>query len=378
MAFPGYLDPGDLMTLTRAAIDGGLLEIDRTLHLQGILKSFVVALRHNPAPVDQFQLDLNAVNNVERMESGDVPLVQFLTNAARQLRLRGRKEAEVFERYANAIGNRTRGVAGLPDPGQLPEVTQQEAIIGEDDMVGVAFLQAGLAVAGSVARIVVPRFEQGTQVTTARGPWRMVGTAWLVGPRLAMTNHHVINARNADETDAATADFERQGAEAIVEFAFDQADAVKIAEGVARVVCASKALDYAVIELERDVARPALRLAAQRVTHSATTYMPVNIIQHPRGQPKRVAFRNNLVSGADADVIRYFTDTDFGSSGSPVCNDQWHVVALHRGAKYAQGVKYQGRDTAYINFGSQILAVLEDVKRQNGALSTAILAAQAG
>jgi len=74
-----------------------------------------------------------------------------------------------------------------------------------------------------------------------------------------------------------------------------------------------------------------------------------------------------LVSGADKDVIRYFTDTDFGSLGSAVCDDDWRVVALHRGAKYTQGVKYQGKDTAFVNFGSQIQTILSDLNANQPA-----------
>ena len=33
---------------------------------------------------------------------------------------------------------------------------------------------------------------------------------------------------------------------------------------------------------------------------------------------------------ADDDKIQYLTNTMKGSSGSPVFNDQWEVVALHR------------------------------------------------
>jgi endonuclease G len=217
MPFNGHLKTSDLLDLVKAAADGDLLDVDRTLHLQGIARPFVLALRRHSSPLDQFQLDLDAVNRVERLANGEVPLVQLLTNAAWQLRLRGRKEAEVFERFANLVGNRTRGIGDLPEPSQLPEVVKEEAIIGQDDMVDFAFLHRGASVGRSVARILVPRFENNQAVTTARGaPWIMNGTAWLVAPKLAMTNHHVINARQEGEPPAAPADFLRQGQESIL------------------------------------------------------------------------------------------------------------------------------------------------------------------
>ena len=57
----------------------------------------------------------------------------------------------------------------------------------------------------------------------------------------------------------------------------------------------------------------------------------VNIVQHPRGGPLRFAIRNNFfVRPADRPAFMYYqTDTEPGASGSPVCNDDWQVVALH-------------------------------------------------
>jgi V8-like Glu-specific endopeptidase len=72
--------------------------------------------------------------------------------------------------------------------------------------------------------------------------------------------------------------------------------------------------------------------------------------------------RNNLLTGAEADTIRYFSDTDSGSSGSPVCDDNWRVIGLHRGAQFVDGVTYQGKASAFVNFGSQIQAVLDHLK----------------
>jgi len=55
----------------------------------------------------------------------------------------------------------------------------------------------------------------------------------------------------------------------------------------------------------------------------------VNIIQHPNGEPKQLAIRNNQVVDELELFLHYQTDTSPGSSGSPVFNDQWEVVALH-------------------------------------------------
>lgn len=378
MGFNGYLSNSEIMQLVKSSQDGGLIGgIPRAIQLAGIPRTFASSLNTDPSPLNQFMLDLNAVNQVERMADGDVPVVTYLENAASQLRLRQRGEAAAFEKILSRLRQKVAGVRDLPAAATLTEVVRREAIVGTDDMVDVVFLASGQAVANAVARILVPRFEGGTQVMAGDGsPWVMNGTAWLVAPGVAITNRHVIMARRDDEPEAAAADFDLQGRHATLEFGFD--DPLSTVERVAavRVLAQSAPLDYALVELTAAVPRPVPRLARDRLTHDATSRTAVNIIQHPRGAAKRIAFRNNLVTAADTDHIRYFTDTDRGSSGSPVCDDRWRVVALHRGAQYTEDVLYQGRDSAYVNFGSQIAAVMDDLRTQAPAIATAIATEQ--
>jgi endonuclease G len=55
----------------------------------------------------------------------------------------------------------------------------------------------------------------------------------------------------------------------------------------------------------------------------------VTIIQHPRGGTKSVTLRDNLIVDLLDHFIHYQTDTERGSSGGPIFNDQWQVVGLH-------------------------------------------------
>ncbi len=64
----------------------------------------------------------------------------------------------------------------------------------------------------------------------------------------------------------------------------------------------------------------------------------LNIIQHPLGREKEIVLRENRLldlatrEGDEAQLgpfLHYEGDTEKGSSGSPVLNDQWEVVALH-------------------------------------------------
>ena len=113
---------------------------------------------------------------------------------------------------------------------------------------------------------------------------------------------------------------------------------------------------------------PSVLIDKTPVVFSDGIYVPLNIIQHPSGHPKRVALRNNLLTGADDETIRYFTDTVTGSSGSPVFNDEWQVIGLHRGSTTVEGVSFQGRSTAVVNVGTQITAILDHLNVNAKAL----------
>jgi len=102
----------------------------------------------------------------------------------------------------------------------------------------------------------------------------------------------------------------------------------------------------------------------------------VNIIQHPGGQPKQIAIRNNLAAALQAGDLAYYTDTKAGSSGSPVCNDGWQVLALHKASTMSMGkFNYQGKDTAWVNVGTTMDAIVADLRANQPELWTQIHAA---
>ena len=72
----------------------------------------------------------------------------------------------------------------------------------------------------------------------------------------------------------------------------------------------------------RLIAAPGKALRAERL----------NVIHHPNGDRKRISIRENRMVAEDDTWLRYTSDTEPGSSGAPVFNDQWEMVALHHGA----------------------------------------------
>lgn len=75
--------------------------------------------------------------------------------------------------------------------------------------------------------------------------------------------------------------------------------------------------------------------------------MKVPIIQHPEGEYKKVMLAANQVAGyayQNHKRILYTTNTERGSSGSPVFNLDWKVIALHHAAENSaanRGILFQ-------------------------------------
>ena len=75
------------------------------------------------------------------------------------------------------------------------------------------------------------------------------------------------------------------------------------------------------------------------------------ILQHPHGRPLKLALDTDAVIGFNGrgNRVRYRTNTESGSSGSPCFDADWNLVALHQGAnssgsdlhhEYNQGIPF--------------------------------------
>ncbi len=358
----------EVTELVKALIDSGLDTTGaRPALLQFVSKRLVAVIPGGNIPVAQLMIDIGKMNAVERMADGQVPLQIYLQNA--DLLLSGSEPQQRVIRTMLSLVSRRAGGAPVIDITSLPET--KEAIIHTDDMVGFAFMELGVKAALAVAKLQVPSYQNNAARKLPNGDNMVfLGTGWLLTPSLLMTNHHVINARGEGEADASEADFTLQAKGTVVQYDFNS-DSVQGSEATAVSLEAFHAgLDYAILRIP-DSGRAPLKRAVQAIA-SAASPVAVNIIQHPGGRSKRYAIRNNLVCAVTATELRYFTDTEGGSSGSPVFNDNWEVVGLHRASAYASNVQFQGKSTAYVNVGTQLGAIMKDVRERYAGLAREI------
>jgi len=184
-----------------------------------------------------------------------------------------------------------------------------EKIIGESTLRPIAFLQQGINVARSVAYI---------GVRSPQGSWS--GSGFLIGADLLLTNHHVLPRADLLPHTIFRFNYEEN-------FQGEAQQPEEYRAQVDGIFQTNSALDYTVVQL---VGEPGTQWGWLSLVETTIRRRErVNIIQHPLGQPKQISLQNNFVEYLGGDVVQYVTSTLNGSSGSPVFNDRWDVVALH-------------------------------------------------
>lgn len=199
------------------------------------------------------------------------------------------------------------------------------------------------------------------------------GTGFLVGPEAVLTNFHVVepvcNEQPCNSTLSCLFDYEllangrptpglrvhlAQEGGILAQSKYSAAEK----EGKPdRTVPMLNELDFALLRLSVPIGgQPSAGTLSEKrgwetLPQTRTSFAaddPIMIAQHPTGAPMKLAIDTTGVIGANSNEtrIRYRTNTEEGSSGSPVFDRNWGLLALHHYGdpawvfrpKYNQGV----------------------------------------
>ncbi len=200
----------------------------------------------------------------------------------------------------------------------LPSRVVLERILGTSDLMGVSFLELGLLISRTVGRVHC-RNRTGQVVS--------YGTGFMVSPRLLMTNNHVLNSAELAANSQVEFDYQ---------IGLDGQPTTSVFFNLlpSDFFLTDKGLDYTLVAVQsrHPEGRELGEFGWNRLYDEEGKIIKgecVNIIQHPNGEPKQLALRENQLEDALEEWLHYRTDTAPGSSGSPLYNDQWEVVGLH-------------------------------------------------
>lgn len=270
-------------------------------------------------------------------------------------------DAEPDESRRAAVLRRRRGVA-FDDAARLAPSAGAEKVWGKTiDFVDYVFLERGMRAGRAVARVAT-RDGQG------------IGTGFMISPRLFITNNHVLPDANAARGFVIEFEFERDtrgGRKAVTRFA--------LAPQLCFVTNHEDDLDYTIVAVGERLSGAGelagyghVPISGARDKHALGDH--VNIIQHPDARLKEAVLRENQLVARAKTALHYVADTEPGSSGSPVFNVMWDVVALHHwGGPHRDLVDDAGRPLKKtVNEGIRISAIVGDLSTRKTSLPTQV------
>lgn len=201
----------------------------------------------------------------------------------------------------------------------VSEKTLELLTMGRNTLLPVNFLARGVQKSKAVGKV---------EIKIGSNRFR-VGTGFLfkikeIDDLFFITNYHVINNRNDIDKTKIIFDYELGiTGNSIASKSF------RIDENRAWYCSPVSECDATIFNLidEQSILESYGYLELKEVEITQNDF--VNIIQHPGGEMKQISLYHNIVTNADERVVQYLTDTLKGSSGSPVFNSDWNVVALH-------------------------------------------------
>lgn len=210
-----------------------------------------------------------------------------------------------------------------------------ERYIGDNDLLPINYLQIGTLRSLAVGRL---------RYFDVRVNRNAMATGFLISPDLVLTNHHVFSDEKSFRDPLIDFDYA---------YGVDGRELDKITFGLdpGKFFYANEALDCALIGISSLDESKAHSISERGclVLNPATGKIGVGdyatIIQYPDGNYQEIALRKNEILEINPTALIYVSDTSPGSSGSPVFNDQWQVIALHSaGVAKKEGGNYVDKD----------------------------------
>jgi endonuclease G len=222
----------------------------------------------------------------------------------------------------------------------IPDEVKLEKILGVNNLKQISWIEQGIQVAKSVCRILTPNG---------------MGTGFLISSNLLMTNHHVIASADIAADPDCWVEFNYQldsGGTPLQTHRY-RLDAERFHT--------NPTLDYTIVGVLADPDKSELTEWGNVLLNSHADPVPgehVIIIQHPNGGLKQIALTANQVVSSWEHRLHYTTDTMPGSSGSPVFNDLWQVIAIHHAGGKLQ--TNASGDKRFVNEGILMSAIRLD------------------
>jgi S1-C subfamily serine protease len=201
----------------------------------------------------------------------------------------------------------------------VPEIPadriQAEILRDRSELLPVSFLATGASLARSVGKI-----------ETSSG----TATGFLVADNLLVTNNHVLPSAAAARAARLILGYEDTGSGTL-------ANTVTVRFAPQRYFETSPQMrhDWTVVAVDASVNDEFGAIPLEPSRQHEHGY--VTLIHHPYGWVKQISLRHNAVVGSTGERLHYLTGTDTGSSGAPVFNSAWRLVALHRGSAEGAG-----------------------------------------
>ena len=261
----------------------------------------------------------------------------------REFEVKGAKDIEkdVYRRMVERRGRKLLGpdafVGTVADEDERRNIEDEIARFYEKVHLGADFLPASYLSKGA---------ERASAVCRIKTPGSL-GTGFLIAAQeFIMTNNHVLPDAETAEASVAEFGFEANGT----------IRRVPLLPG--KLFITDKGLDFTIVGCDGSTLSDITPVPLLRNPAGIIRDERVNIIQHPRGRKKEVAIHDNRVIRVRDKVIHYRTDTEPGSSGSAVFNNEWELVALHHAGWADDG----GTAT---NEGIRMAAIVGHLLRRN-------------